>query len=405
MPSILSNKNQTNETYIYKQHKLYAKLLSGEYYLLKNNSFVLANDEINEILDILPEGIDLKIMQKSFNVENPIELLPYLRNTIGDFDFSHLSTKTNFDKPIMSNLSLDCVFPKILDCQIDINPSALYPSRDIDPKNNGIQVLSLSGAQHKLQVSITNNVIAENYGDFILKPDNEEYSNLAVNEHLNMSFMREFGFEVPFNALVCDRHFGEFHYVVKRFDIDENGNKMPQITLNALTKSKRKEIGNIEDIATFLRDRLDNTEKIKFIRYIYANALLHNNDLHKKNISFVFKDNKLKLSPAYDILNIYPIRKLENTQCLLLINNKQNNIKIDDFHSISQNLGVDFTQTRENLNQILDTYLNKYPEYIKKLSDILKKHPTRNVEIAMSFKDFRNKLLDSYDKCQKNKEI
>lgn len=392
MPSVISN-DKSKTTYIYKQHKLYGRVIEQNFELFENNKYILANDKKSEIIDILPEGIDLQIMLRLFNAREPIELLPYLKNTIGDFDFSTSPNKTHFDKPIMSNLTLESRFPNILPCEIEITPSHLQPSLYA---TNGIQNLSLSGYQHKLQVSIIDNVVREDYGDFILKPNSERFWNLPLNEHLNVSFMQEFGFEVPFNAIIYDKWQGNFNYLIKRFDIDENGNKLPQISLNALMGSEDKYDGNIEQISTFLKDRLDSTQKMQFLKFIYTNALLYNNDLHKKNIGFIFKDNKLHLSPVYDILNIYavkPVNKMDllgKEQCHLSIKGHNNGIRISYFKQSSKNIGLDFDKVQSTLNEMQDIYLKKYPQYIEKLME------SPNINNILYLKE---KLLESHKRC------
>lgn len=384
--------NESQETYIYKQNKLYGKIDGGQFFAYKDNEYVLDDLGLAQITDILPEGIDLQIMLRAFNKQNPIELLPYLKNTIGDFSFSHSADKTHFGKPIMSNFALEHKFPNVLPCKMDIVPSHLNPSIYAP---NGIQNLSLSGYQHKLQVGIIDSVIKESYGDFILKPCSDKYYDLPINEHLNVSFMREFGFEVPFNAIVYDERQREYHYLIKRFDIDKNGEKLPQISLNSLMKSKDKYEGTIERISTFLKDNLDCTQKMQFLKYIYANALLYNNDLHKKNISFVFKDNKLILSPVYDILNVYAIKpaskmnRLGKEQCHLTIKGSKNGIKISHFEQASKNIGLDFGEVQTNLNDIQNIYIKKYPQYIKDIAKV------PNIELIA---EFTQKLQESYDK-------
>lgn len=386
MSSAISG-NESKTTYIYKQQKLYGRVIDQNFELFENGKYILANDKKSEIIDILPEGIDLQIMLRVLNAKNPIELLPYLKNTIGDFDFSTNTNKTHFDKPVMSNVIIEPKFPNVIPCNLDIVPEHLNPNIYAP---NGIQKLSLSGYQHKLQVSIIDNVIKEDYGNFILKPYNDNYSQLPENEHLNVSFMKEFGFEVPLNAIVFARD--NFHYLIKRFDIDKNGNKLPQISLNALMKSNDKYKGTIEEISIFLKDRLDSTQKMQFLKYIYANSLLYNNDLHKKNISFIFKDNKLQISPVYDIINCYPIKKLSNEQCVLPIKNHTDGIRINYFKQSSQNLGLDFKEVQNNLKEMQDIYLEKYPQYIEKLMKI------PNIDNILNFKE---KLLESHKRCHK----
>ena len=382
-------------TYVYKQNKLYGKIEEGRFFIYKDNEYALDDIGLAEITDILPEGIDLQIMLRSFNKQNPIELLPYLKNTIGDFSFSRLEKNKSNDNVILSNIEITDKFPNVLHCDIDISTSFLVSPQYLDLSIGKKQMLSLSGYQHKLQVSIVNNTITDNYGDFILKPCSDKYYDLPINEHLNVSFMREFGFEVPFNALVYDERQKEYHYLIKRFDIDENGDKLPQISLNSLMKSKDKYDGTIERISTFLKDKLVCIQKMQFLKYIYANALLYNNDLHKKNISFVFKDNKLILSPAYDVLNVYAVKPtskmdiLGKEQCYLTIKGSKNGITISHFEQASKNIGLDFGKVQASLNDIQNIYIKKYPQYIKNITKI------PNIRLIA---EFTQKLQESYDK-------
>lgn len=387
--------NESQETYVYKQNKLYGKIDGGQFFAYKDNEYVLDDLGLAQITDILPEGIDLQIMLRAFNKQNPIDLLPYLKNTIGDFSFSRLEKAKGNDNIILSNIDTTDKFPNVLRCDINISTSLLVSPQYLDLSISKKQRLSLSGYQHKLQASIVDNIITDNYGDFIIKPYHDSYSQLPENEHLNVSFMREFGFEVPFNALVYDKRLKVNHYLIKRFDIDENGDKLPQISLNSLMKSKDKYEGTIEKISTFLKDKLDCTQKMQFLKYIYANALLYNNDLHKKNISFVFKDNKLMLSPAYDVLNVYAIKptskmnRLGKEQCHLTIKGSKNGIKISHFEQASKNIGLDFGEVQTSLNDIQNIYIKKYPQYIKDIAKV------PNIELIA---EFTQKLQESYDK-------
>ena len=377
-----------DNVFIFKQNKLYAKIQDKNYYLLKNDNFILANEDINEILDVLPEGLDLELMLHTFKLKDPLELLPYLKNNIGDFYFSKNIQALN-QTSMMSNLELKQDFPNVLDLKIKLTLQSLKPSKEFKP----IQNLSLSGYQHKLQVSIIDKAIEENYADFILKPANDNFYNLAINEHLNVSFMQEFGFEVPFNAIVYDERLNSYHYLIKRFDRDENGKALTQISLNALMQSNDKYEGSIEQVSRFLKTRLDEKERIKFLSYIYANALLYNNDLHKKNISFIFKDNKLSLSPVYDAINIYAVKGLGKSQCALSIKGKRDKIQLSYFKQSSKLLNIDFLDLEKSLQNIQKLYLDLYPSYIEKLSSI----PNLS-----RVKELKHLLLESYEK---NKRI
>ena len=54
----------------------------------------------------------------------------------------------------------------------------------------------------------------------------------------------------------------------------------------------------IEEFCTF-----PAIEKIKLFRLTLFNFLVGNEDMHLKNYSMITRDNKIELSPAYDLLN------------------------------------------------------------------------------------------------------
>ena len=388
MSKDISPNTYETATYVYKDNKLYARILKNEYSLYIDKKFISKNDEIDEILDILPEGVDLEIMKRSFNTKNKLKLFSYLKNPIGNFKFSKSFKAELKEDIVISNLDKKNTFPNILNAKIDIEYESLKADDDLDIKLLNTQRLSISGYQHKLQVSILDNIIAENYSDYILKSANE-YLNLAVNEHMHMEFMRKLGFEVPFNAIVYDERFDSYHYLIKRFDIDENGKKLPQISLNALMREKNKYSGSIDKVIEFLNNKIDENQKTLFLKFIYANALVFNNDLHKKNISFIYKNNKLEFSPIYDVINVFIIKGKDNNQVALPINGKKANIQISYFKNISEEFGLEFNKIKDELLKIRKTYIEEYPKYIELLNQI--PHIYENSK-------FQKSLMNSYEK-------
>lgn len=388
MSKDISPNTYETATYVYKDNKLYARILKNEYSLYIDKKFISKNDEIDEILDILPEGVDLEIMKRSFNTKNKLKLFSYLKNPIGNFKFSKSFKAELKEDIVISNLDKKNTFPNILNAKIDIEYESLKADDDLDIKLLNTQRLSISGYQHKLQVSILDNIIAENYSDYILKSANE-YLNLAVNEHMHMEFMRKLGFEVPFNAIVYDERFDSYHYLIKRFDIDENGKKLPQISLNALMREKNKYSGSIDKVIEFLNNKIDENQKTLFLKFIYANALVFNNDLHKKNISFIYKNNKLEFSPIYDVINVFIIKGKDNNQVALPINGKKANIQISYFKNISEEFGLEFNKIKDKLLKIRKTYIEEYPKYIELLNQI--PHIYENSK-------FQKSLMNSYEK-------
>ncbi|AHE94547.1 hypothetical protein CFVI02298_09105 [Campylobacter fetus subsp. venerealis cfvi02/298] len=375
-------------TYIFKNTKPYGYIKGDDLFLFGNDDDLLANDHWNELFDILPEGIDLEIMLNSFSPNgNKKELFAYLKNPIGDYYFSQSPEYKN--EIIVSDEIKNDGFINLLGYDLKISNTRLYPDKKTSAKEGKIQQLSLSGYQHKLQVGIFGSEIKESYSNYILKPISTELPLLALNEHLHTTFMGELGFKAPTSGVIYDKSTDDFSYIIKRFDIDENGYKKAQISLNALMQSSDKYEGTIDKISKFLRGKLDKDESLKFIGYIYANALLYNSDLHKKNISFVSgKDGRLRLSPAYDVINLYPLSGYSNNQTHLKIAGKNNKILASDFDDIARNFGIDVSENRQNLERIFEIYKEKYPLYLKKLSQNFHSKKVEN---------FVKKLNHAYD--------
>ena len=120
MSKDISPNTYETATYVYKDNKLYARILKNEYSLYIDKKFISKNDEIDEILDILPEGVDLEIMKRSFNTKNKLELFSYLKNPIGNFKFSKSFKAELKEDIVISNLDKKNTFPNILNAKIDI---------------------------------------------------------------------------------------------------------------------------------------------------------------------------------------------------------------------------------------------------------------------------------------------
>ena len=390
---------------ILKGGEIFGCIENSKFYIFTAGNFK-PSDDLSELLDILPEGDDLDILKANFLCDE-IELFGLLKNTIGDFDFICNDIYKQRLKPFAQGLGIK--FDKLgravwhfnESVKISDESSELRVARILSPKLSDFkeseqtypceleksikvpecymslkanlrlesQIFSLSGNQHKLQAVIKNDELCLEYGDMILKPPNPKYPFLAINEHLHTSFLRECGFEVPFNAVLwCDEQ-KDYAFVINRFDIDKNAKKLPQITLNALMKSPDKYAGSLKEIAQFLASRLEESQKIAFVRYLFINALLYNADLHKKNISFIEREIEgkkvLLLSPAYDIINIASIKGIKPFACAFSINGRQRKIRIKDFESVFK--ALDLACDESVLADIASVYEQKYPLYLEGL--------------------------------------
>ena len=210
---ISQDKNLLNETlYIFKSEKLYGKIENKRLFKLhQDNLFIENENNWDELLDILPQGKDLTIMKNSFNLKDDKEIFYFLKNPIGDFYFSTSQEFKPDDLKLSTIKDEKISFPNELMLSINIDYSQMYPTSHHSSQN---QKLSISGYQHKLQILIDQKEIKEYYSNFSLKPASRELSKVAINEHLNTTFLKEFGFEIPFNAIIFDERFGEGNYKV-----------------------------------------------------------------------------------------------------------------------------------------------------------------------------------------------
>ncbi len=170
--------------------------------------------------------------------------------------------------------------------------------------------MSIQGVQPKLSAKLSalnqEFQIVDSHGTFIIKPQSEIFTEVPENEDLTMKMAKSFGIEVPLTGLVYSKD-GSLSYFVKRFDRYGKNKKyhvedFAQLTANTReTKynwSMEKIIPVIENYCTF-----PLLEKRKLFRRVLFCFLTGNEDMHLKNFSLIARNNKVELSPAYDLLN------------------------------------------------------------------------------------------------------
>ena len=170
--------------------------------------------------------------------------------------------------------------------------------------------LSIPGVQPKLSaiLDIQNErfEIVDQNGEYILKPQHNIYPEFPENEDLTMRMAQLIGLEVPFHGLIHSKD-NSFTYFIKRFD--RNG-RQTKITvedfsqlagLSRITKydySMEKLVLLIDTYCTF-----PAIEKAKLFNLVIFNFLIGNEDMHMKNYSLIRRENRIELSPVYDLLN------------------------------------------------------------------------------------------------------
>jgi len=173
--------------------------------------------------------------------------------------------------------------------------------------------MSISGVQPKLSLkpdkSLEELVIAGEGGEFILKPQLQQFPNIPENENCCMDIAQDLGIEVPPHCLLPLTD-GTLAYIVKRFD-----------------RRDTEEISAVPGLDGQL-----------FFERVVLNFLIGNGDAHFKNYSVLYhEDNGIRLSPAYDIVCSALVIPNEGDSALTL-NGKKNNLVRGDFDALADAL-------------------------------------------------------------------
>lgn len=198
--------------------------------------------------------------------------------------------------------------------------------------------MSIQGIQPKLSAVLKVKEgcfeLVDQYGQYILKPQSEYYPELPENEALTMSLAEIIGIEVPVHGLIYSKD-NSMTYFIKRFDRQgrtgklavEDGAQLLQRTRETKYNSSMEQVANmLTDFCSFPR-----MEAIKLFKLSLFNFLTGNEDMHLKNFSLITRNQKVTLSPAYDLLNTTIAQANTQEETALPLNGKKNNLKKTDY--------------------------------------------------------------------------
>ncbi len=193
--------------------------------------------------------------------------------------------------------------------------------------------MSIQGVQPKLSAKLRIKEerfeIVDRNGVYILKPQNNFYPELPENEDLSMRLAKLIGIEIPLHGLVYSID-GRFTYFIKRFDRYGKNKKLSLEDFAQLAGKSRetKYDFSMEKIIPLLERNctFPLLEKIKLFRLTLFNYLIGNEDMHLKNYSIISRNNKIELSPAYDLLNTTIATKNVTEEIALPMSGKKSNL-------------------------------------------------------------------------------
>jgi serine/threonine-protein kinase HipA len=211
--------------------------------------------------------------------------------------------------------------------------------------------IALTGVQKKLSlghVSAAQNrltIIGGMDGNYIMKPQSDDYPNLPENEDLCMHLAQECGIRVAMHGLLPTSK-GDLVYITRRFD-RESGRKVAVEDFCQLSDllTEQKYRSSCERVGKIIKQfsSIPGDDVLRFFELTVFSFIIGNNDMHLKNFSLVTENlKKITLSPAYDLLSIrLVVSKAEDPEELALsVNGKKNKITLSDFLSLAMNLKI-----------------------------------------------------------------
>lgn len=236
--------------------------------------------------------------------------------------------------------------PKFLKEMFGLNhlPKILLSLEDVPLKaQDMVNKLSISGVQPKLLLKLDKDseelVIAPAGGEYIFKPQIQQFPHIPENENCCMDIAGAFGIDVPPHCLMILKD-KTLAYIVKRFD-RQDGEKIHQEDFFQILEKTDKYLGSLEQIGNRLKEisAVPGLDVQLFFERVVLNFLLGNGDAHFKNFSISHRSDGVRLSPAYDIVSSKLVIPKEEDSALTL-NGKKNNITRNDFDTFAESLKI-----------------------------------------------------------------
>ena len=243
---------------------------------------------------------------------------------------------------------------------------------------------TLTGVQAKLSLHIDRHARSKRltivglWGDYIFKPQTQEYRNLPENEDLTMHLAEIAKIKVVPHTLIRLKD-GTLGYLTKRIDRTADGEKRPMEDMCQLTErqTEYKYKSSYEQIAKVIAKYsyaplLDQPD---FYEQVFFSWMVGNNDMHLKNFSLYAPNGKWGLAPAYDLLNVSLVNPKDTEELALTLNARKKHIKKSDFVKAMALSGI--------APKVFDNMVAKYNKLLPKFNEI----------ICMSFLNAEDKEL------------
>jgi len=231
---------------------------------------------------------------------------------------------------------------------------------------------TVTGVQPKLSLGLSNEIDAPErftivglWGEYILKPQTELYSNLPEIEDLTMHLAEISKIKTVKHSLIKFKS-GQLAYITKRVDRN-NGKKLHMEDMCQLTErlTEHKYKGSHEQVSKAIKKYtanpgLDVTDYYELVLFCF---LTGNNDMHLKNFSLLKRNLKYDLCPAYDLVASELVIEGDDEDLALNLNGKKKKIKRKDFEIAMAGAGLN--------QKVIENIFNKYNKLLPKWNQFI----------------------------------
>ena len=203
--------------------------------------------------------------------------------------------------------------------------------------------MSISGVQPKLSLRLDKAkkelIPVAAGGEYILKPQIQQFPHIPENETCCMDIAAALDIEVPPHCLL-PLNDGTLAYVVKRFD-RVGAKKIHQENFYQILEKRDKYAGSLEEIGRKLKEisAVPGLDVQLFFERVVLDFLIGNGDGHFQNYSISYRDDGVRLAPAYDLVSTKLVIPREEDSALTL-NGKRNKLTRGDFDAFADALGI-----------------------------------------------------------------
>ena len=230
--------------------------------------------------------------------------------------------------------------------------------------------VTITGVQPKLSVDLEKGKGGEKrftivglWGEYILKPQTEQYPSLPENEDLTMHLASLARIKTVPHSLIRFQD-GSLAYITKRIDRDKKGVKIPMEDMCQLTEklTEQKYKGSHEQIAKKIVEfsAYPVLDLINYFEVLLFCYLIGNTDMHLKNFSLYKKVGECVLAPAYDLLSTKLVIPQDSEELALTLNGKKSKLKKVDFDSLLKTMKVD----DKAIENVYDKFRKVIPEWL-----------------------------------------